>query len=281
MKVLRLLPALILPAVLVGCPKDKTDDERLTLAEASEAVQEASLASQAENLTSASVEISTSFTIGQAVENAAQEIKTFVSTQLPCAQITLDKATLTIVYGALPGNCTYKGHTFEGSHSISVNANDNAQVEVHHEWTAFSNGKVTLDGSADVTWDLQAKSRRVQHTATWTRNSDQYTVVGSGDRTQSVLDGGILEGIQVDGSRNWKTPRGEWDLAIDGVQMRWVDPVPQAGSYTLVTPKGKSLALSFDRVDEDTIKVTVSANKGSFSFNVNKIGAVNNNDTGA
>lgn len=278
MQLRHLLPALVLPVALAACPNNKKD-ERLTLGEASEAVTEISFASQAENLTSASVEISTSFTIGQAVENAAQEIKTFVASQLPCAQITLENAKLTIVYGALPGNCTYKGHTFEGSHSVSVKANDEAQVLVHHEWTAFSNGKVTVDGSADVTWDLSAKSRRVQHTATWTRNSDQYMVTGSGDRTQSVLSGGILEGIQVDGSRNWKTPRGEWDLGIDGVQMRWIDPVPQAGSYKLVTPKGKSLSLSFNRVDEDTIAVTVGSNNGSFTFNVNKIGSVQNTNS--
>ncbi len=278
MKLRHLLPAFVLPVALAACPNNKKDEDRLTLAEASEAVTEISFASQAENLTSASVEISTNFTIGKAVQNAAQEIKTFVASQLPCAQITLEDATLTIIYGALPGNCTYKGHKFEGSHSVSVKANDDAQVLVHHEWTAFSNGKVTVDGTADVTWDLSEKSRRVAHTATWTRNLDQYMVTGSGDRTQSLLEGGLLEGIQVDGSRNWKTPRGEWDLAIDKVQMRWIDPVPQSGSYTLVTPKNKSLSLSFDRIDEDSIKVTVASKNGSFSFNVNKIGSVKNTD---
>ena len=263
----------VLTLVLTGCPKKK-EDESLTFAEAQQAVEEASLASQAENLTSASVEITTSFTIGQAVENAAQEIRDFIASQLPCAAITLDGATLTVEYGANAGSCTYKGHTFDGSHSITVAKNDSGAVEVHHVWSNLTNGKVTLNGSADVTWNFQDKSRTVVHTAEWSRNSDGFSVTGEGNRTQTVLEGGIVEGIQVDGSRSWTSSRGTWDLAIDGVQMRWVDPVPQAGSYTLSTPKNKSLSLGFDRVDEDTIRVTVSNGKKSFSFDVTKLGSV-------
>ena len=197
------------------------------VAEALQAVEESTLASQAEGLTSASVEITTSFTIGQAVETAAQEIKTFIESQLPCAAITLTGATLTVEYGAKPGNCTYKGQTFSGTHSITVAKNDQAaQVEVHHTWTDLTNGSVTLNGNADVTWDFSAKSRHVVHTAEWTRVSDGFKVTGEGDRTQTVLAGGLGEGIKVDGSRSWKSSRGQWDLGIDGVEMRWIDPVP-------------------------------------------------------
>ncbi len=269
----RLLPVLVLPLVLSACPKDKKDDG-LTFAEAKQAVQEASLASQAENLTSASVEISTNFTIGDAVEKAASDLRDFVVSQLPCADITLQNATLTITYGANPGNCTYKGQTFSGQHSISVAKNEQAQVEVHHTWTDLSNGKVTLNGNADVTWDFQEKTRSVVHTAEWTRVSDGYTVTGSGNRTQSLLEGGLAEGIQVDGTRSWETPKGNWDLVIEGVQFRWVDPVPQAGSYSLGTPFDKTLSLTFNRVDEDTIAVTVANGSHAFTFNVSKLGSV-------
>ena len=269
----RLLPVLALPVVLSACPKDKQDDS-LTFAEAQQAVQEASLASQAENFTSASVEISTNFTIGDAVEKAASDLRDFVGSQLPCADITLQNATLTITYGANAGNCTYKGQTFSGSHSIEVAKNDQAQVEVHHTWTDLSNGKVTLNGNADVTWDFSAKTRSVVHTAQWTRVSDGYTVTGSGNRQQSLLEGGLTEGIQVDGTRTWETPKGNWDLVIQGVQMRWVDPVPQAGSYALQTPFDKTLSLSFERVDEDTIAVTVANGSKKFTFKVTKLGSV-------
>lgn len=270
-----LTAVLVLPLlVLTGCPRDREDP--LTLGEATAALEQASDAGQAEGLTSASVDISTNFTIGQAVKDGAAELKTFIGTQLPCADITLEDAALTVVYGAKPGNCTYRGHTFSGTHTISLERNEDSQVLVHHEWTDFSNGIVSLDGTADVTWNLTDKTRRVQHESHWTHLKSGRTGTGSGDRLQSLLAGGIAEGIQVDGSRSWDGDRGHWDLAIDGVQMRWTDPVPQAGSYTLQTPFDKSVSMAFERIDDDTIKVTVAGPKREFSFSVSKLGVIAN-----
>ena len=261
--------------VLTGCPRDKEDP--LTLGEATQALQQASDAGQAEGLTSASVDISTNFTIGQAVKDSAAELRTFIGTQLPCADITLEDATLTVVYGANPGNCTYKGHTFSGTHAISIERNEDAKIQVHHEWTDFSNGVVSLDGTADVTWNFADKTRRVQHESHWTHLKSGRVGTGSGDRLQSVLAGGLAEGIQVDGSRTWDGDKGHWDLAIDGVQMRWTDPVPQAGSYTLTTPFDKTVSMAFVRVNDATIKVTVTGPKHEFSFNVSRAGEIADN----
>jgi hypothetical protein len=268
-----LTAVLVLPLlVLTGCPREK--DQPLTLGEATQALEQASDAGQAEGLTASSVDISTNFTIGKAVQAGAEELGTFIGTQLPCADITLEDATLTVVYGAKEGNCTYRGHTFSGTHVIRVERNEQAQVEVHHEWTDFSNGVVSLDGTADVTWNFSDKTRRVKHSSQWTNLASGRTGMGSGDRLQSVLAGGLSEGIQVDGERSWEGAKGHWDLAIDGVQMRWTDPVPQAGSYTLSTPFDKSVSMSFARVDADTIKVTVAGPKREFSFDVSKLGAI-------
>jgi len=270
-----LTAVLVLPLlVLTGCPKDR--EEPLTLGEATAALEQASDAGQAEGLTAASVDISTNFTIGQAVKDGAAELETFIGTQLPCAEVTLEDATLTVVYGAKPGMCTYRGHTFRGTHAIRIERNEDAQVAVHHEWTDFSNGVVTLDGTAEVTWNLNDKTRRVQHESHWTNLESGRTGTGSGDRLQSVLAGGISEGIQVDGARAWDGDKGHWDLAIDGVQMRWTDPVPQAGSYTLTTPFEKTVSMSFSRVDDDTIKVTVTGPKREFTFDVSKLGVIAN-----
>jgi hypothetical protein len=266
---------LVLPLlVLTGCPKDR--EEPLTLGEATSALEQASDAGQAEGLTSASVDVSTNFTIGQAVKDGANELKTFIGTQLPCADVTLEDATVTVVYGANAGHCTYRGHTFSGTHAISIERNEDALVQVHHEWTDLSNGVVTLDGTADVTWNLNDKTRRVQHESLWTNIKSGRSGTGSGDRLQSVLAGGISEGIQVDGARAWDGDKGHWDLAIDGVQMRWTDPVPQAGSYTLTTPFEKTVSMAFARVDDDTIKVTVTGSKHEFTFNVSKLGVIAN-----
>ena len=43
----------------------------------------------------------------------------------------------------------------------------------------------------------------------------------------------------------------------------------------MITPfDGKDLTLTFERVDEDTIEVTVSSGDSSFSFLVSKLGAI-------
>lgn len=257
--------------VLTGCPREK---ETLSLGEATAALEQASDAGQAEGLTAASVDISTNFTIGEAVKNGAAELQSFIQTQLPCADISVEGATLTVVYGAKSGNCTYRGHTLQGTHVIGVERNDDAQVLVHHEWIGLSNGVVSLDGTADVTWNLNDRTRRVQHTSQWKHLKSGRTGHGSGDRVQSVLSGGIAEGIQVDGERTWEGERGQWELAIDAVQMRWTDPVPQSGSYTLATPFDKSLSMSFDRVDDDTIRVKVSGPRRQFSFDVSRAGDI-------
>ena len=261
-----------LTMLVAGCQKE--NDTPMTQAEAHDAMDETTASSQASSLTSSSIEVGTNFTIGGAVADAAAELKTFIGTQLPCAAVTLADATLTIQYGVNPGNCTFNGHTFTGSHSITVSKNDDSDVVVDHTWTNLSNGIVKVTGTAEVTWDLEEKSRHVQHDLTWTRIADGRTGHGTGDRTQTPLSGGIAEGIQVDGSRTWTGTSGTWDLTIDGVQMRWADPLPQAGSYHLATPKSRSLELDFNRVDSDTIRVTLKNGNRSFDFNVSSTGNV-------
>ncbi len=265
-----LLFGVALALAATGCPREK--NQTLTRAQAREATEQAALASQAESLTINSVELSTNFTIGGAVEQAAAELRTFIETQLPCAEIIQDGASLSIEYGALPGSCTYRGHTFSGTQRITVTRNDMGNVLVEHEWDELSNGKVKVSGSAEVTWDFSAQTRHVVHSATWTDLRSGRQGTGSGDRTQSALPGGITEGFSVSGTRTWEGESGTWDLIIDGVEMRWTDPVPQAGSYTLNTPYNQALELSFSRVDDKTIEVTVSNERRSFSFKVTALG---------
>lgn len=264
--------AVFVSLILTACPKNRgSSDDPLTQQEAELALEEASTASEAEALMAANVEISTNFTLGSAVRDAADELGRFIQSQLPCADVTLEESTLTVEYGVNAGSCEYRGQKFSGSSSVTVERNSDDQVIVHHQWNDLSNGNVKLNGSADVTWDFAAKERHVVHHSEWTDIGSGRVGVGEGDRVQRALAGGIAEGISVEGSRSWKGTGGTWDLAIDGVEMRWSDPVPQSGSYTLVTPKDKTLSLSFERADAETITVTITGpRKRSFSFDVSK-----------
>ncbi len=268
MRITSLFIATGLTALLSGC------QTRLTWREAKVAAEESALSSQAAALTASSIEIATDFTIGQAVEDAAAEIRSFIESQLPCAEITLSAGRLEVEYGVNEGNCTYRGHEFSGVHAIEVERNDEGQVVVQHEWTDLSNGVLEVSGTATVTWDFADPARHVVHELTWTRLSDGRTGHGSGERTQRPLDGDLRQGIVVAGSRTWRGESGTWTLAINDVEMRWVDPVPQAGSYSLDTPFDKSVRLTFERVDETTIQVTVKGPKNEFDFDVTSLGQV-------
>lgn len=261
---------LVLPLALSACPKKG----ELTAAEAEESVRQASASTQAESLASASIDISTNFTIGGAVESAATELKALYASQLPCAAVTVARATLTVEYGAKSGNCTYRGHTFAGHSTVTISKNDMNEVIVDHVWTGLSNGIVQVDGTAHVVWNFNDETRHIDHDLKWVKLGSQRSGEGTGSRTEAPLAAGIIEGIQIDGTRTWTGARGTWDLAIDGVQMRWADPVPQAGTYSLSTPYDKSVTMTFARVDSDTIKVTVAGPQHEFSFNVSKAGDV-------
>jgi len=259
------------PLVVTGCPRDRTD-EGLTRAEASQALEETTLESQGQTLASNTIEIGTSFTLGQAVEAAAEEISSFVQSQLPCAAVAVANGTVTVEYAAKGSTCSYRGHVITGTSRITVVKTDSGDVVVDHQWTALSNGIVQIDGTATVTWSSANQSRHVQHDLVIERLRDQKTLDSSGDRTQTPLNGDLGTGIAVSGSRSWSSAGGTWDLAITDVQMRWADPVPQAGSYVLLTPKRRSLTLDFERKDADTITVTLSSESRSFAFDVTSTG---------
>jgi hypothetical protein len=257
--------ALALPLVLVAC-----NQSALTREEAVDALDESSLESQASAVTSGPVEISTNFTIGSAVEKAAAELRGFLAAEIPCAKITIAGSTITTEWGAAGGTCTYKGLTYSGTSSITVQRTDAQTLQVDHTFSNLSNGKVKVTGTAKVTWSAAQHSRHVVHELTWTRLSDNRTGTGSGDRTQTLLypSQGLAGGIRIDGNRHWSGKSGEWDLAITGVEVRLQDPCPQAGKYSLTTPSDKSISLSFARKSEDVIRVTLAGPKREFSFDV-------------
>ena len=152
--------------------------------------------------------------------------------------------------------------------------------ELAEGWPAedLSNGRINVTGDATVTWSSEDSSRNVVHELVWTRIIDGKVITGGGNRTQTVLTGGLIEGFASDGNRYWNSDRGDWDLDIDNVEIRWEDPVPQAGTYTLDTPFDKSASLSFERLDDDTIEVTIASGEEEFSFEVSKLGTVSDSD---
>jgi len=258
-----LVPVLV--CSLAGCQPQ----QGLTAEEASQAKEEMQIGTESQALTSKSVEITTHFTIGGAVEQAADELRQFYQSQWACADVQLSGHTLTVQYGA-HGDCPFNSYEkITGTHTVTITKNDQAQVIVDHQWTNLSNGVVEVSGTAEVTWSQADPSRRVQHDLTWTRLSDHRTGVGKGDIVQRPLAAGIAEGFSEDGSRSWDGKSGHWNLSIDALEVHWEDPLPRAGTLTLDTPFDKTVSVSFEPVSAGKIRVTlVGPRGGTFSYTV-------------
>ena len=256
---LSLALAFTLGAGLAGCDRE----EPLTREEASEALTEVQISTEAGALTGEMVTLTTDFTIGDAVETAAINLRDFVASQIPCAEVTRSEHSVTIDFGVM-GTCTWKGRSWSGQTTVTVERVD-ADIEVSHVWRGLSDGYLTVDGSATVAWNLEQVSRHVVHEMRWT--DGQRTASSTGDRMQSLLE--TRDGLRIDGARSWTgNAGGTWTLDIDGVEIRGLDPVPQAGTYSLDNPAGKALSMRFARTDASTIQVTVSGPRRDFSFEV-------------
>jgi hypothetical protein len=239
-------------------------EQGLTREEANEAVTSSNLAGEAQALTYDVIDVSTHFTIGQAVDQAAQELRTFAASQIPCSTVSVAQATVTIDFGTLQDDCKYRGHSYAGVVKISVQG-ASGELHVHHQWQGFTNGTVTLDGDADVTWSAAAESRHVTYSAVSTHAGRAETLHSSGEVTQKWIDAqlGWAGGVEIDGTREWYLESGRvWNLDIEGIEARAQDPVPQAGRYVLTTPSDKHLTLEFERLSDTQIRVTVKGAQG-------------------
>lgn len=266
---------ILLIAVMALCACQAGD--QITLAEAREALEQVVVSGEGEAVTSEVIEISTDFTLGEAAAVAAEELYNWFVSQLPCSEVALDGTTVVVDYGTLDDACVYNGHTYAGLSSVTVDRTDEDDVQVTHHWDGLTNGDITLDGEAVVTWsgDAEGVSRHVVHDLWWTDEAG-HRIDATGDRTQALLryQEGLGFGLRVTGTRDWTYEGDAWSLEIDDVEMWGQDPVPTDGSYTVTNPDGKELSIVFERLGDDSIQVTVTGMRRDFVFEVSRAGDI-------
>jgi hypothetical protein len=217
------------------------------------------------------IELTTSFTLGQGVQAAAEEIRGFVESQVPCSTVTVEPGQVSIDFGDLSDGCVWRGRTYAGVVTVAIERAD-AGARVTHTYEDFTGGRVTMNGTAVVDWN-----DAVRHIVTdMTFATADETVEVQSDRTQgfSRCEGVEAVCVTVEGERHWQSSRGEWDMTIEGVEARSIDPVPEAGTYTVVNPEGREIAMSFARLDEDTIQVEIEGGRRPVVFEVTASGQV-------
>ena len=240
----------------------------LTREEAADALDEAKMLSAAATMIGVTERWSENFTIGEGAAAGLENIRSFYESQLACADVNLSNSKLIVEYG-VNGDCLYQGMRFTGTHEITLTINSASEVVVDHSWINLSNGMMSVDGTATVSWKGgEDPSRDVTHDLSWIRLEDKREASSTGHRVQKPLSGGIEEGFSVSGNVEWRGESGAWELEIGDVEMRWVDTVPQAGSYILETPYAKTLSLEFIRTKPTMISVEVSSGARSFDIEV-------------
>jgi hypothetical protein len=255
--------------VLIACEAQP----EMTYAEAGDALHQSMRSSGGEEATTEAIEVSTDFTIGEGLSDIAQTLADFWDSQADCTEVTVTANSVTVDYGGLNDTCTFNGKTYGGTHGITVVRADAGDVEVDHLWTDFTDGSVTVGGTADVTWsDDSGITRDEVHDLTWT--DGEGTLVATGDHTLSMLDPetGVTAGFTLEGVRDWDADDELWHLDIIDVEFRLQDPVPQAGVYAVTNPEGKVLTLTFERQDEETIRATLEGTREPLLFDINRLG---------
>jgi hypothetical protein len=254
--------------------------------EALQALGQVGRSARGEQATADVIEVSTDFTIGGAIEQAAAELASFWESQAPCAEVTVEGAVATIDYGTLDDGCSWHGHTYAGISQVGVASVTPGELEVEHAWIGLTNGETAVDGEATVTWSGDDLTRRVVTEHTWTDEATGETVDVRGDHVTGRIDDGVpvwQSGFTLDGTRDWTVhegaARGEWALEMDGLELMLIDPAPQAGTASVTAPSGRSLNIEYARVDDDTISATLSPLRGGDRvYHISRLGAVEEAD---
>lgn len=228
--------------------------------EAQAALDEAIAASKAESVLTRVVHLTTSSTLGERFAANAEERRAFLRSQLPCSHVYVEGDVLVIDFGTLDDNCVWEGETWAGRLEVRYTDRGDDRVDVEHAWLDFGNGEYVLNGHTNVHWTGEAAPARV--VTNYTELSDGRVLRSGSDVQMTPLGPGEV-GVELDGWREWSRELdGEFlsaaRLDILDIEIRGIDPVPQAGTWLFRNDSGWTYTMEFQRFDVDTIQVTIT-----------------------
>ena len=243
------------------------------------ALEEAVETGQVQQLENGVIEITTDFTIGDGIEQVRQHIEDVLAACGSTQVSAMDDVTVLVDFGPAATPCMHAGKLYSGQVELVISIADDS-IDVAHTYRDLSNGTYTLNGTQDVSWTGNAfdvgsvVERHIVSDLSW--NGPRGFVEHQAERTMTFMDWltGPTQRIRIDGEHRWQRAGDEWRLDVDEVELRLIDPVPQAGSYVLELPSGKQAGLHFARVDEHTIAVTVTGGRRDHVFHVTRLGVI-------
>jgi hypothetical protein len=210
----------------------------------------------------------------EALDITAQEIAAFVETQVPCAAVTVSDATVNVEYGVNEGSCSFRGNELEGTHTITVTKNDTNEAVVSHTWNTSSDGR-NFEGTATVTVNWIGLERTVHFMTGEVDSEGSISVQAEHSWVVTPLASGkeyLLDEPPVycvNGCTN----------EFVGAEFRWGDSVPQKGTFagfyaSIGNGGGGNYTIKFERLDETTIKATVTLDNQAKAFHVSSDGII-------
>jgi hypothetical protein len=268
------LPKHLLPLALLGltaaCGQVSRED-------AEDALDQVALAVQAHALMATIVELAAPTRTGVPTATAASDLGSSIERLVGCATTTVTDDTVLIDFGTAARPCTYAGRTLSGCAQLRVLENSADTLVIDHYWVAssardchdddFTDGALTVDGTATVTWDL-ATARRdvVQRDLVWRANSNTRTTSAAGTLAEQDLQ--PKTGVRVDGAQTWTTEGAEWQLQSTDVSIGFDDYLPSAGTHLVTNPSGALITISYARADNAHTRVQVVGGGSDFTFDV-------------
>ncbi len=241
------------------------------------ALDQAALAVQAHALMATVVALAAPTQTGVPIPTAATRLASTIQRLVACATTTAAGDTILIDFGAAARPCLYAGRTLSGCAQLRILANGADTLVIDHYWVAgslrdchgddFSDGAMTVDGTATVTWDLTTARRDIlQRDLVWRANSTTRTTSAAGALAEQDLE--PKTGVRVDGAQTWTTEGADWQLQSTGVTIGFDDYLPSAGTHVVTNPSGDLITLEYTRTDEGHTRVRVHGDGADFSFDV-------------
>jgi hypothetical protein len=252
-------------------------DEEISESDARSIVDQVNLVSRSDIANVELIEVSTDLTVGERIEAIVDRWHAFWISQAPCNEVTFDGDVITVDFGELEDECVYAGETYSGVDRITLTqiADAEADLRVDHEWSAFTNGEVRIDGTTGVTWSL-AGLKALDNVLTITNFVDQTVIDLEGHHTFERLDPDLPAregGFEVNGDRSWDDGSGEWTASLNELQLMFDDASPFAGNVVITSPAGVQFTVVYSRVDDDTTRATVTGSMGElFVFEISPDG---------
>lgn len=231
------------------------------------------------------------FHAAHSMDELIQNMADFFESQAPCSQMTRSGQTLAVDFGDLDDGCEYRGRTYGGMMFVTDLTETDEVLDLM--FVGLTDGAVTLDGSAslsigedrqtltaelDTLRDADAFDRPEHgrgHRGGSGREGGEHCVPEGEDGliaaqvaidyVYTPYDGSFDLGVQVDGSQQHEDECGLHTGTAVGLRIAGTDRVPEAGTSKMTSPEGHERQMAFERIDDTTIEITMSGERGERS----------------